>query len=91
MKPKMNVKRLGTEDGRIVYEVTIRKDHFAEDYAEIVRIQERSVGKHRFYIHYNGFSKQEFANTMKLMLINNAYRNTFLRKDYYVNYSSITL
>ena len=91
MNTKKNVKRLGMEDGRVAYEVTIRKDHFAEDYAEMVRIQESSMGKRRFYICYEDFSEKELKNLMRFILINNDFRNTFLRKDYHVNYSSMTL
>ena len=91
MKTKKNIKRLGIEDGRVAYEVTIRKDHFEEDYAEMVRIQESSNGKRRFYVHFEAFSEKEIVNKMKLAFINNNFRNSFLRKDYYVNYSSMTL
>ena len=69
---------------------TLRKDHFAEDYAEMVKIQESSAGKRRFYIHYEGFSEIELENMMKFALLNNNLRNFFLRKNTYVNYSSIT-
>ena len=90
MKTKTRIKRLGMEDGRVTYKVTIRKDHFAEDYAEMVRIQESSLGKRRFYVCYEGFSENELKDLMRFTLINNDFRNTFLRKDYHVNISSLT-
>ncbi len=63
---KTTVKRLGIEDGRIAYEILIRKSHFLEDYTEMVRIQESSNGNLRAKLHFEvaiGLHKPKtFAN-----------------------------
>ena len=46
----MNIKRIGTKEGRELYEVIVRKEHAAEDYAEVLKIQEESIGKRRFFM-----------------------------------------
>ncbi len=88
---KTNVKRLGMEDGRIAYEITIRKDHLLEDYAEMVKIQESSNGKRRFYICFEGFeNKKECENFIKFAVSNNDFRNSHVRNNYQVTVSAIT-
>ena len=88
---KKTIKRIGMEDGRVTYKVTIRKDHLAEDYAEMIRIQERSSGKCRFYIYFEGLTDTECSNFPQFALQNNSFRNAYLRKDCFVNISSVRL
>lgn len=86
---KTNVKRIGFNNGREVFEITIRKSHLAEDYAEMVRIQESSNGKRRFIVKFEDFTEKQAEDFMKIMLFNNEYRNAFARKGYCVNYSNL--
>ena len=88
---KKTVKKIGIEDGRIAYEVKIRKNHLVEDYTEMVRIQECSPAKRRFYICFEGFETSECENFMRFALINNDFRNGFVRKNCHVTYSAMTL
>ena len=86
---KTTVKRLGIEDGRIAYEILIRKSHFLEDYTEMVRIQESSNGKRRFYVRFEDFEDKECENYMKFVLANNEFRNNYVRSNQHVTYSSM--
>ena len=47
------------QDGRELFEVTIRKNHAAEDYAEMIKVQESSNGKRRFIIIFEGFTDKQ--------------------------------
>ena len=85
----MTIKRIGIQDGREVFEATLRKNHVAEDYAEMVRIAERSNGKRRFKIFYDGFTNKQIKDLINVMLIDNNFRNSFVRNNTYVKISSI--
>ncbi len=85
------IKILGIEDGREAYKVTIRKDHQFEDYAEVIKLQESSLGKRRFYMCFDGFSKKECEDFMKRAIFINNLRNSLMRNNYKVRFSSMAL
>ena len=81
----MNIKRIGTKEGRELYEVIVRKEHAAEDYAEVLKIQEESIGKRRFFMQLEGFSENEYREFMVFIQIYNNTRNAFMRNGYQVS------
>lgn len=86
-----NIKKIGMQDERELFEVTIRKNHAAEDYAEMIKVQESSNGKRRFIIIFEGFTDKQSEDFMKIVAFDNDYRNAFTRKGKVVNYSRMAL
>ena len=81
-------RRIEMEEGREVFKVTIRKNHVIDDYAEMVKIQESSNGKRRFYVCLDGFSRKEAEDFLQIVAIDNELRNSLIRSNYSVTYSN---
>ena len=80
----MKIKKIGTQGNREVYEATIRRNYVAEDYAEVLMIQEASCGKKRFVLQLEDFSGDEVNSFMAFINFTNSYRNACVRKGYQV-------
>lgn len=78
MKRKMIVKKIGKQDGRVLYKATVRKGSEEEALAEILRVQYSSTAKQRFKICFEGdFSVEEVNDFYMAMIDQDNYRNTF--------------
>ena len=76
----MSVKRAGIQNDRELYKVTIRKGTAAEDYEEMVAIQENSMGKKRFIICFEDFNENDMHEFIDFMRFDNYFRNAFIRR-----------
>ena len=80
----MSVRMTGMQNDRELFEVTIRKEYAAEDYAEMVAIQENSLGKKRFIVCFEDFGESDITEFVEYIKFDNYFRNTFIRKNRFV-------